>query len=110
MDSHEKTPWVGKLSLDLLFKDSKSEGFYPVLHCEDGIRYRVYLKGIDSLHKDLLNHFMDQRISLLGHADNLRGHWRLVVDSNDPGYLVEIASEQSETLPSQIKTSEAEGE
>jgi len=110
MDSQEKTPWVGKLSLDLLFKDSKSEGFYPVLHCEDGISYRVYLKGIDSLHKDLLSHFMDQPVSLLGRTDNLRGHWRLVVDSNDPNYLVELASDQADTRPPQIKTSEAEGE
>lgn len=109
MDSQEKTPWVGKLSLDLLFKDSKSEGFYPVLHCEDGINYRVYLKGVDSLHKDLLSHFMDQRVSLMGRADNLRGHWRLVVDSNDPNYLVEITPDE---VTPQIKTNtlEAEGE
>ena len=110
MDSQAKTPWIGKLSLDLLFKDSKSEGFYPVLHCEDGINYRVYLKGIDSLPKDLLNHFMGQRVSLMGRADNLRGHWRLVVDSNDANYLVELTSNQAEALPTKTDTPEAEGE
>ena len=110
MDSQAKTPWVGKLSLDLLFKDSKSEGFYPVLHCEDGINYRVYLKGIDILHKDLLNHFMGQRISLIGRADNLRGHWRLIVDSNDPNYLVELTPDQAGVLPAKTNTPEAEGE
>ena len=110
MDSQAKTPWVGKLSLDLLFKDSKSEGFYPVLHCEDGINYRVYLKGIDSLHKDLLNHFMDQPVTLLGRADNLRGHWRLVVDSNDPNYLVELDSNQGGTHSPQIKVSGVDDE
>ena len=110
MDSHEKIPWVGKLSLDLLFKDSKSEGFYPVLHCEDGINYRVYLKGIDSLHKTLLNHFMGQRVSLFGRADNLRGHWRLVVDTDDSNYLVELTPEKVESPSLNSKTSEAEDE
>lgn len=110
MDSQAKTPWIGRLSLDLLFKDSKSEGFYPVLHCENGINYRVYLKGIDSLHKDLLSHFMDQRVSLIGSADNLRGHWRLVVDCNEPNYLVELSSDQEEALPTEPNTPEAEGE
>ena len=110
MDSQAKTPWVGKLSLDLLFKDSKSEGFYPVLNCEDGIKYRLYLKGIDSLNRDLLNHFMGQRVSLMGRADNLRGHWRLVVDSNDPSYLIEIAPDQAEVLSEKTNNPEAGGE
>jgi hypothetical protein len=49
---------------------------------------------------------MDQPVSILGRADNLRGHWRLVVDSNDPNYLVELASDQAQTPP-QIKNPEA---
>jgi|GEM_PF-1860292 len=110
MDNQAITTWIGKLSFDLLFKDSKSEGFYPVLHCEDGISYRVYLKGTDILPKELLNSFVDQRISLLGRADNLRGHWRLVVDSNDLNHLVKLASNQLETSSSQIKNLGVDGE
>jgi hypothetical protein len=110
MDIQAISPWIGKLSLDLLFKDSKSEGFYPVLHCEDGINYRVHLKGIDSLQGGLLNHFMGQRVSLMGRVDNLRGHWRLVVDSNDPNFLVEFTPDQEEVLPAKTNTPEAEGE
>ena len=85
----EKKHWAGQLSLDLLFEGSKSEAFYPVLHCEDGINYRVYLKGLSSLDKNILNHFMGQQVLILGDADNLRGHWRLVVDATEPGFLTE---------------------
>ena len=85
----EKKRWAGKLSLDLLFEGSKSEAFYPVLHCEDGTNYRVYLKGLSSLNKDILNHFMGQQVLILGDADNLRGHWRLVVDTAEPHFLTE---------------------
>jgi hypothetical protein len=86
----EKKRWAGKLSLDLLFEGSKSEAFYPVLHCEDGTNYRVYLKGLSSLNKDILNHFMGQQVLILGDADNLRGHWRLVVDTTKPDFLTEF--------------------
>lgn len=85
----EKKHWAGQLSLDLLFEGSKSEAFYPVLHCEDGTNYRVYLKGLSSLNKEILNHFMGQQVLISGIADNLRGHWRLVVDATAPGFLIE---------------------
>lgn len=88
----EKKHWAGQLSLDLLFEGSKSEAFYPVLHCEDGTNYRVYLKGLSSLKKDILNHFMGQQVLIVGDADNLRGHWRLVVDATKPGFLTESAA------------------
>lgn len=85
----EKKYWAGQLSLDLLFEGSKSEAFYPVLHCEDGTNYRVFLKGLSSLNKDILNHFMGQQVLILGDADNLRGHWRLVVDTTVSDFLTE---------------------
>ncbi len=88
----EKKYWAGQLSLDLLFEGSKSEAFYPVLHCEDGTNYRVYLKGLSSLNKDMLNHFMGQQVLILGDADNLRGHWRLVVDTTEPDFLTESSA------------------
>jgi hypothetical protein len=88
----EKKHWAGQLSLDLLFEGSKSEAFYPVLHCEDGTNYRVYLKGLSSLNKDILNHFMGQQVLILGASDNLRGHWRLVVDATEPGFLTESSA------------------
>jgi hypothetical protein len=88
----EKKHWAGQLSLDLLFEGSKSEAFYPVLRCEDGTNYRVYLKGVSSLSKDILNHFMGQQVSILGSADNLRGHWRLVVDATDHDFLTEVSA------------------
>jgi hypothetical protein len=88
----EKKRWAGKLSLDLLFEGSKSEAFYPVLHCENGTNYRVYLKGLSSLNKDILNHFMGQQVLILGDADNLRGHWRLIVDTTEPDFLTESSA------------------
>jgi hypothetical protein len=88
----EKKRWAGRLSLDLLFEGSKSEAFYPVLHCENGTNYRVYLKGLSSLNKDILNHFMGQQVLILGVADNLRGHWRLVVDTAEHDFLTESSA------------------
>jgi hypothetical protein len=32
---------------------------------------------------------MGQQVLILGDADNLRGHWRLVVDATAPGFLTE---------------------
>jgi hypothetical protein len=95
----EKKSWAGRLSLDLLFEGSKSEAFYPVLHCENGTNYRVYLKGLSSLNTDILNHFMGQQVFILGDADNLRGHWRLVVDTTEPDFLTESSPiTQSDSL------------
>jgi hypothetical protein len=110
MDQQENKLWIGQLSLDLLFEGSKSEAFYPVLHCEDGIKYRVYLKGVESLHKGLLSHFMGQRVTLKGRVDNLRGHWRLVVDTSEPDFLSELTTSTEEVQPPANLTSESADE
>ena len=108
MNQHDKKSWVGQLSLDLLFEGSKSEAFYPVLHCEDGVNYRVYLKGVDSLDKAVLNHFMGQRVAVFGYADDLRGHWRLVVDAKDSGFLTEQPALPSEQAPANNSLGDAD--
>ena len=92
MSVPENATWVGQLSLALMFEGSKSEGLYPVLDTEDGRRLRVHVKGGQLPDADLLSDLMNQRVSLHGAADDLRGHWRLLLDPSLPGEVIEGAS------------------
>lgn len=78
----------GKLTLDLLFQGSKSEGLYPILTCTDGKQYRVSVQKIPMrLAAQTLSPWAGKVIELEGAIDDLRGHWRLVLKAN---FSVEI--------------------
>ena len=73
---------VGQIRIELLFKGSKSEALYPVLHCEDGKNYRLHIKGNEGSDNELLGPWIDKDVMLVGDVDDLRGHWRMLLDSN----------------------------
>lgn len=93
----ESGTWVGRLSMALMFEGSKSEGLYPVLDTEDGRRLRVHVKGSQLPDADVLSALIGQRVCLHGAADDLRGHWRLILDMALPGEILPI--EASPELP-----------
>jgi len=90
MSEPENATWVGQLSMALMFEGSKSEGLYPVLDTEDGRRLRVHVKGSQLPDEQLLSALMGQRVCLHGAADDLRGHWRLILDPALPGEVLPI--------------------
>ena len=100
MDAPEQGTWVGQLSMALMFEGSKSEGLYPVLDTEDGRRFRVHVKGSQQPDADVLSALMNQRVCLHGTADDLRGHWRLLLDPSLPGEVIEVARVPSTELDS----------
>ena len=97
MSVPENATWVGQLSMALMFEGSKSEGLYPVLDTEDGRRFRVHVKGSQLPDEQLLSALMNQRVYLHGAADDLRGHWRLILDPASPGEV--MPTEASPELP-----------
>jgi hypothetical protein len=97
MSVPQNATWVGHLSMALMFEGSKSEGLYPVLDTEDGRRFRVHVKGSQQPDADVLSALMNQRVCLYGAADDLRGHWRLILDPATPGEVMPL--EASPELP-----------
>jgi hypothetical protein len=97
MSVPQNATWVGHLSMALMFEGSKSEGLYPVLDTEDGRRLRVHVKGSQQPDADVLSALMNQRVCLYGAADDLRGHWRLILDPATPGEVMPL--EASPELP-----------
>ena len=79
----QKIRLSGRLSMDMLFAGSKSEGLYPVLHAEDGRAYRAHVKGELALNEKTLRRHADQEVTLFGVVDDLRGHWRITLDPSD---------------------------
>ena len=101
MSVPENATWVGQLSMALMFEGSKSEGLYPVLDTEDGRRLRVHVKGSQLPDADVLSALMNQRVRLHGAADDLRGHWRLMLDPAMPGEPMpaEVSPELPDAAP-----------
>ena len=97
MSVPENATWVGQLSMALMFEGSKSEGLYPVLDTEDGRSFRVHVKGSQLPDEQVLSALMNQRVCLHGAADDLRGHWRLILDPALPGEV--LSSQASLELP-----------
>lgn len=84
---------IGRISLDLLFKGSKSEAIYPVLHCEDGESYRLHVKGNEAADAPLFEHLNGLKVQVSGEADNLRGHWRMLLENLDESVQAEVNEE-----------------
>jgi hypothetical protein len=70
---------------------------YPVLDTEDGRRLRVHVKSSQLPDADVLSALMGQRVRLHGAADDLRGHWRLILDPALPGEVMPL--EASPAVP-----------
>jgi hypothetical protein len=87
---------VGQIRIELLFKGSKSEALYPVLHCEDGNNYRFHIKGNEGSDSALLEPWNELDVKVLGEVDDLRGHWRMLIDSNLEDSISLISSEVGE--------------
>ena len=105
MSVPQNANWVGQLSMALMFEGSKSEGLYPALDTEDGRRFRVHVKGSQLPDADVLSALMGQRVCLHGAADDLRGHWRLILDPASPGEVMPI--EASPELPAAAPNEDA---
>ena len=73
---------LGQIRIELLFKGSKSEALYPVLHCEDGKNYRLHIKGNAGSDNALLESWIDSNVKVVGEVDDLRGHWRILLEPN----------------------------
>lgn len=81
MNAPELAPFVGQLTFDRLFIGSKSEGIYPVLSDDQGRTFRLHIKGASLEADNSLICFSGKRVRVLGVADNLRGHRRIVLES-----------------------------
>lgn len=79
------SPMLGVLSLQKLFKGSKSEGLYPVFETQDGTCYRIRLIGPAEVDTDPMAPFYGQNVRISGQTDRLRGHWRLTLHSGEQG-------------------------
>ena len=95
-----KSPLVtlqGQLAMVFLFEGSKSQGRYPVLSCTDGKQYRVHVRKTPTrqLAKALIP-LLDHQVVLTGLVDDLRGHWRLVLE---PDFSAEVVAQQPPAEP-----------
>jgi len=81
MNMPKLSPFVGQLIFDRLFIGSKSEGIYPVLSDDQGRSFRLHIKEASLEGDNSLMCFSGKRVKVLGVADNLRGHWRIVLES-----------------------------
>jgi hypothetical protein len=94
---NEKIPsqLTGLLTMDRLFVGSKSEGHYPVLHTDDGKRYRLHNKVDFSLNEKTLSNYDRKRVQVVGTADNDRGHWRFVLVPGSLPLVLDGASSET---------------
>ena len=84
--------FVGQLTLDLLFKQSKSEGYYPVLHCDDGNDYRVHTKSEFFKQESYLMNYIDKYVHVIGDLDDIRGPYRIIIDPEVVDSIYQIPS------------------
>jgi len=89
--------FFGQITFELLFINSKSEGRYPVLYCDDGIAYRIHAKGESFRQEPYLADYIGKTVQILGKADNIRGHWRIIIDPQIPD-TVSLFSTQDENF------------
>jgi hypothetical protein len=92
---NEKNPsfFLGRISFDRLFVGSKSEGLYPVLHTDQDLSYRLHTRGVVLSDESPLLPFNGKTVKLLGFADNIRGHWRIVLDVENCCVIHEVSPE-----------------
>ena len=103
MNEKKTSSFIGVLSMDRLFVGSKSEGLYPVLHAEDGMQFRLHYKGDVSLNEKTLSKYNGKAVQVVGDADNLRGHWRVVLQADSLPILVEDSYIDSLLAPLESK-------
>jgi hypothetical protein len=85
--------------MEVLFKGSKSEGVYPVVHASDGVSYRVQISDERRDQGIILSQFENSTVTLSGRTDCLRGHWRITVRLED---LKVCQDDRSKLAPSVV--------
>ena len=88
----------GLITMDRLFIGSKSEGVYPVLHTDSGTTYRLYFRGKAPLDEPTFSSFIGNEVTVTGVADDIRGHWRIVLHGEFPDDAIKVKS----PVPTQI--------
>jgi hypothetical protein len=96
MGSQLPRRWSGRIVLQTMFRNSKSEDVYPVLHATDGLTYRIHREGDAGSSKESFAQFDNRTITISGRADNLRGHWRIVVGPADFDSIVADGCDQAD--------------
>ncbi len=76
------TEKTGLVRLETLFKGSKSEGLFPVLITEDGEQFRIHIRGNQIRDSVSLANLDGQNVCLVGYVDDIKGHIRIVIDSD----------------------------
>ena len=84
--------WSGRVILETMFRHSKSEDIYPVLHATDGVSYRLHREFDGGSSREAFAPLANRDITLTGKADNLRGHRRIVVRAADLLAVIEGAA------------------
>ena len=90
MNKSTSSVFVGQLAMESLFTGSKSEAIYPVLRTDDGRMFRLHYKGDESLNEKSLAAYAGKSVSVIGAADRLRGHWRIVLTGEKISSLIEV--------------------
>jgi len=100
MNINDCLPYVGLLTMDRLFVGSKSEAMYPVLHASDGREFRLHCKGVAKSDVELFSVYSGKTVKVVGIADNLRGHWRIVMEGENPSSIVQVLPSESSQIDS----------
>jgi hypothetical protein len=99
--------FTGRLKFKSLFEGSKSEGLYPVLNVDDDHSFRLHIRGNSFGDENPLLPLDGKLIQVHGIADNLRGHWRILLDREDPILVKEILAVDSNVSGDMPKESDA---
>ena len=93
MNKDKTTMYSGLLTLERLFIGSKSEGIYPVLTAEDGRMYRIHQKGQKHLALEFCVERLGSKVQVEGIANNLRGHWRIILEAGESSDFIKIIND-----------------
>jgi len=91
--------FVGNLVFERLFVGSKSEGLFPVLYTEINQKYRLHIKGESWREENFLIPYSGKIVKVLGLADNIRGHWRIVLDGGASSLIKEYSTTETALVP-----------
>lgn len=106
MEDKNLTYFIGRLAFEQLFVGSKSEGLYPVLKSNNGQLFRLHTKGKSIGEEKSLLPFEGKIVKVFGIADNIRGHWRILLSGEDSILVSEFIAPRLENMVSISPNSE----
>ena len=106
MNENSPEYFVGHLVFERLFIGSKSEGLFPMLHTDQGRKYRLHVKGDSFGCENSLITYSGKLIKVWGLADKVRGHWRIVLDGDESCLVHESLPNDSDSMLSETPESE----